>query len=160
VKTQKAMVLGLSLVIALGLAAGCGSGAAQNEQQAATAQQTGQAGQKADKSMAMSMPAGDPMPLMKDLDAQLRDMSEQIKNGQMMDAQNSAVKIAGLSDNIAPHIMDAALKDRLHKAAYDLRDTVNNGKTDQTVIEDKMQVLQDMLPQVMKDLDSMHSMNM
>lgn len=144
-KKSKLIVLALTLLVALAFVAGCGSSdnkAAQQPQK----QQDAHAGH--------SMPSGDPMPMMKDMDKNLQDMMRQVKAGQMMDAQKSAGQIAGMADQVMPHMADAALKDKMQKAAYDLRDAMNSGKVDQTVVEGKMKNMQDVMAQTMKHLQS------
>lgn len=145
-KNRKLILLSLVLVIALVFVAGCGAGDNKTQQSQPAQNQKEMSGHS------MNMPKGDPMPMMKDMDKNLQDMLRQVKAGQMMDAQKSASQIAGLADKVAPHMMDAALKDKFQKAAYDLRDTMNNGKTDQTAVEGKMKTLQDVMALATKDL--------
>ncbi len=141
----------VALILALALAAGCGS----NNSKAQQPQPQQQSHDQMDMSGSMNMPKGNPTPVLKDLDKNLQDMTRQIKAGQTMDAQKSAAQIAGLADKLLPHMMDTALKDRFRQAAYDLRDTMNNGKADQTVVEGKLKTLQALLAPVTKDLQSM-----
>jgi hypothetical protein len=148
-KNRKLIILSLALVIALAFVAGCGSSDNKVQQPQQSQKQTEMSGHS------MTMPKGDPMPMMKEMDKNLQDMMRQVKAGQTMDAQKSASQIAGLADKVLPHMMDAGLKDSLQKAAYDLRETMNNGKVDQTVIEGKLKTMQDVMTQATKDLESM-----
>lgn len=141
-KNAKLVVVLLMLILALVLVAGCGSSDSkpQAQQPAPQAQ--------------MSMPTGDPMPMMKDMDKMMQDMMKQVKAGQTMEAQKSASQIASLADKVAPHMTDNATREQMKKAAYDLRDTMNSGKMDQTVIEGKMKTMQDAMAMAMKNLQS------
>ena len=147
-KKTKLIVLGLTLVIVLAFVAGCGSSDTKSQQP----QQQQQQQQNAHASH--SMPSGDPMPKMKDMDKAMQDMMKQVKAGQIMDAQKSSSLLAGTADKVVPHISDAALKDKFQKAAYDLRDTMNNGKVDPTVIEGKLQAMQEVMKQASANLQS------
>ena len=141
-KKTKLVVLSLTLILSLALAAGCGSSDNKPQQQAQAPQAQ------------MSMPSGDPMPMMKDMDKNLQDMVKQVKAGQMMDAQKSAAQIASLADKVMPHMTDNALREQMKKAAYDLRDTMNGAKVDQTVVEGKMKTMQDVMAMSMRNLQS------
>jgi hypothetical protein len=138
---KKMIVLSLALILTLALVAGCGGAGDSKPQQQAPQQQA-------------AMPAGDPMPMMKDMDASMQEMMKQVKAGQMMEAQKSAAQMAGMADKVMPHMTDNALKDQMKKAAYDLRDTMNGGKADQTVIEEKMKAMQDIMKRSVNHLQS------
>lgn len=139
-KNTKLILLSLILILALALVAGCGGSDSKPQLQAPKAQS--------------SMPAGDPMPMMKDMDASMQEMMKQVKAGQMMEAQKSAAQMAGMADKVMPHMTDSALKEQMKKAAYDLRDTMNGGKADQTVIEEKMKAMQDIMKRSVNHLQS------
>lgn len=140
-KRSKLIVLGLALVLTLVLVAGCGGSSDKKPQQQAPQAQS-------------SMPTGDPMPMMRDMDKNMQDMMRQVKAGQMMDAQKSAAQVASMADKVMPHMTDNALKGQMQKAAYDLRDTMNSGKVDQTVIEGKMQVMQEIMKRSVNHLQN------
>ncbi len=138
---KKMIVLILVLILTVALAAGCGgAGDSKPQQQAPKAQS--------------SMPTGDPMPMMKDMDSSMQDMMKQVKAGQMMEAQKSAAQMAGMADKVMPHMTDSALKEQMKNAAYDLRNTMNGGKADQTVIEAKMKVMQDIMKRSVSHLQT------
>ena len=141
-RKTKFMALSLMIILALVLTAGCGGSDSKPQQQAQAPQAQ------------MSMPSGDPMPMMKDMDKNLQEMVKQVKAGQMMDAQKSAGQIASLADKVMPHMTDNAMREQMKKAAYDLRDTMNGAKVDQTVVETKMKTMQDVMTQSMKNLQS------
>jgi hypothetical protein len=141
-RKTKLMVLSLTLILALALVAGCGGSDSKPQQQAQAPQAQ------------MSMPTGDPMPMMKDMDKNLQEMMKQVKAGQMMDAQKSAGQIASLADKVMPHMTDNAMREQMKKAAYDLRDTMNGAKVDQTVVEGKMKTMQDVMAMSMRNLQS------
>jgi cytochrome c556 len=139
-KKSKLLVVSAVLIVALALVAGCGGGADKGKEPAKTAQH--------------SMPAGDPMPMMKDMGQQVQDMSRHLKAGQMMDAQRLATQVASTADKVTPHMTDAALKEKMQKAAYDLRDTMNGAKIDQTVVEAKLKTMQEVMQQATGHLQS------
>lgn len=139
-KKLKLAVLALTLILAVVVVAGCGSSDSKPQAQAPQAQ--------------MAMPSGDPMPMMKDMDKYLQDMMRQVKAGQMMDAQKSAGQIASLADKVMLHMTDNAMRDQMKKAAYDLRDAVNGAKVDQTVVEGRMQMMQDIMKRSVNHLQS------
>lgn len=147
-KKAKLTVLGLTLILAVAVVAGCGSGDSKSPQAAAQPQQ------QQDAHSGHSMPSGDPLPMMKDMDKNLQDMMKQVKAGQMMDAQKSAGQIAALADKVMPHMNDAAAKAGLQKAASELRDSVGGAKVDQTVVEARMKAMQDAMAQAMKNLQA------
>jgi hypothetical protein len=139
-KSAKLTVLALALILALVFVAGCGGSDAKPQAQAPQAQ--------------MSMPSGDPMPMIKDMDKNLQDMMRQVKAGQMMDAQKSAGQIASIADKVMPHMTDNAMRDQMKKAAYDLRDAVNGAKVDHTAVESRMQTMQDIMKRSVDHLQS------
>ena len=146
-KRSTLTVLALLLILSLAVVAGCGSSDGKS-QQAAQPQKT------QDAHSGHSMPSGDPMPMMKDMDKNLQDMMKQVKAGQMMDAQKSAGQIAALADKVMPHMNDAASKASMQKATSELRDSVSGAKVDQTVVEAKMKAMQDAMAQSMKNLQA------
>lgn len=146
-KKSTVTVLALTLILSLAVVAGCGSGD-NKARQAAQPQKT------QDARPGHSMPSGDPMPMMKDMDKSLQDMMKQVKAGQMMDAQKSAGQIAALADKVIPHMSDATAKSAMLKAAGELRDSVGGAKIDQTVVEAKMKAMQDAMAQSMKNLQA------
>ena len=146
-KRSTLTVLALTLILSLALIAGCGS--SEKSQQAAQPQK-----QTQDAHSGHSMPSGDPMPMMKDMDKNLQDMMKQVKAGQMMDAQKTAGQIAALADKVMPHMNDAAAKSAMQKAAVELRDSVGGAKVDQTIVEAKMKAMQDAMAQSMKNLQA------
>lgn len=147
-KKSRIILLGFTLVIALAFVAGCGS----NDTKAPQPQQ--QQSQQQNAHASHSMPSGDPMPMMKDMEKAMQDMMKQVKAGQTMDAQKSSSLLASTADKLAPHVSDSALQDKFKKVAYDLRDTMNNGKVDPTVVEGKVQALQEVMKQVNANLQS------
>jgi len=90
--------------------------------------------------------------MMKDMDKQLQDVVKQVKAGQTMEAQKTVGQLASNCDQVTPHMTDAALKDKMHKAAFDLKDYINSGKIDQTVVDGKVQVMQEIMKQANGDL--------
>jgi cytochrome c556 len=148
-KKTKLTVLALTLVLALAFVAGCGG----NEQPKPQAQAQ-QPQKQQDAHAGHVMPAGDPLPLMKDMEKGLQDMTKQVKAGQMMDAQKSAGQLASLADKVMPHMNDAAAQAGLKKAAGELRDAVGGAKVDQTVVEGKMKAMQEAMAQAMKNLQA------
>ncbi len=151
-KKSTLTVLALTLILALAVVAGCGGSDSKSQQAAQTQAQQPQ--KTADAQSGHAMPAGDPMPMMKDMDKSLQDMMKQVKAGQMMDAQKSAGQIAALADKVMPHMNDAAAKANMQKAANELRDSVGGAKIDQTVVEAKMKAMQDAMAQAMKNLQA------
>ncbi len=147
-RNSKVIVGILSMMMALALVTGCGS----SEKQAAPQQP---ASQQASGHEGMSMPKEDPMPMMKDMDKALQDVVKQSKAGQMMDAQKSAAQLVSTTEKIMPHMMDAGLKDKLRKAAADIKDSVNSGKTDLSALEGKAKAMQEIMQQTTTHLQSM-----
>lgn len=132
------------------LAAGCGS----TEKQAAKppAVQQSPAGHEGHS---MTMPKEDPMPMMKDMEKALQDVVKQVKAGQMLDAQKSAAQLANTVEKVMPHMMDTELKANMRKAATDIKGSVNSGKTDPGVIEEKATAMQTIMKQTTTHLQSM-----
>lgn len=156
---EKHKVLFGGLVIATAMAsliAGCGSNdkAATTQQAAATQQPAAQQHTGHDMSN-MNMPKEDPMPMMKDMDKALQDVVKQVKAGQTMDAQKSAAQLVSTTDKVMPHMMDAGLKEQLRKAAAEIKDSVNSGKTDPSALESKVKAMQDIMKQTTTHLQSM-----
>ncbi|SDD71259.1 hypothetical protein [Sporomusa acidovorans] len=155
-KKYKALIGSLTIALAMTLVAGCGS----NDKPAAT-QQTPAAQQPAAQQHSghdmsnMKMPKEDPMPMMKDMDKALQDMVKQVKAGQTMDAQKSAAQLVSTTDKIMPHMMDDGLKNTLRKAAVDIKDSVNSGKTDPSALEGKVKAMQEIMKQTTTHLQSM-----
>lgn len=145
------IVLGIvSLVTVMALVAGCGSSEKPAAQAPAAQQQaSGHEGHSA------SMPKEDPMPMMKDMDKAVQDIVKQVKAGQTMDAQKSAAQLVSVTEKVMPHMMDAALKDNLKKAASDIKDLVNSGKADPAAVEGKVKAMQDVMKQTTTHLQSM-----
>lgn len=149
-KKTKVLVGVLAIVAVMVLVAGCGS----NEKPAAQApasqeQATGHQGHSA------AMPKEDPIPMMKDLDKTLQDVVKQVQAGQTMDAQKTAAQLVSTTDKVLPHMMDAGLKDNLRKAAVEIKDSVNSGKTDPGALESKAKAMQDLMKQTTTHLQSM-----
>lgn len=140
----------LAMAVAVSLVAGCGSG----EKPAAQAP-AGQQQASGHEGHSMNMPKEDPMPMMKDMDKDAQDILKQVKAGQTMDAQKSAAHLMSTVDKVMPHMMDNGLKDSLRKAAADIKDTVNSGKADPSVLEGKVKTLQDIMKQTTAHLGSM-----
>ncbi|MCM0759540.1 hypothetical protein M7775_13360 [Sporomusa sphaeroides DSM 2875] len=140
----------LAIAVVLSLVAGCGSSEKTAAQPPASqAQASGHQGHSA------AMPKEDPMPMMKDLDKSLQDVVKQVKAGQTMDAQKSAAQLVSTTDKVMPHMMDAGLKDKLRKAAVEIKDSVNSGKADPSALEGKAKAMQDLMKQTMTHLQSM-----
>ena len=137
-KKTTVIVLSLVLILALAFVAGCGSSDSKAQQPAPAAQ--------------TAMPMGDPMPMMKDMDKQLQDLQKQVKAGQTMDAQKTVGRFASTCDQVTPHMTDNALQDKMHKAAVDLKDYINGGKVDQTVVDGKVQAMQELMKQANANL--------
>ena len=153
-KKTKAILGILAIAATMALVAGCGSsGKPAATQQPAAEQQA--ASQHGGHDMS-NMPKEDPMPMMKDLDKALQDVVKQVKAGQTMEAQKSAAQLVSTTDKLMPHMMDAALKDKLRKAAVDIKDSVNSGKADPSALEGKAKALQDIMKQTTTHLQSMH----
>lgn len=141
----------VAIVAGMALIAGCGSSekpAAQTP--AAQEQATGHQGHSA------TMPKEDPMPIIKDMDKALQDVVKQVKGGQMMDAQKSAAQLVSTVDKVLPHMMDDGLEDHLRKTAKDIKDSVNSGKTDPSVLEGKVKDMQAIMKETTTHLQSMN----
>jgi len=149
-KKTKVLLGVLAIVAVMALVAGCGS----TDKPAATQQPAAQQSTGHDMS-SMNMPKENPMPMMKDLDKTLQDVVKQVKAGQTMDAQKSAAQLVSTTDKVLPHMMDAGLKDNLRKAAVEIKDSVNSGKTDPSVLENKVKAMQELMKQTTTHLQSM-----
>jgi len=154
------VVLGiLALTLVLVLVAGCGS----TEKPAATQPAAGHDMKSMPEAKqapghdthSMQMPKDDPMPMMKDMDQQMKDLMKQVKSGQTMEAQKTAGQIMGLTDKVMPHMMDNGLKDRLRQSATDIKDTVNSGKMDPGAMESKVNAMQEIMKQTTSHLQTM-----
>lgn len=141
-------ILGLTLVMAL--VAGCGSAEKPATPPPQAAQQTG-----GHDSHSMQMPKEDPMPMMKDMEQQTKDLMKQVKAGQTMDAQKTASQIVNLTDKVMPHMMDNGLKDRLKQSATDIKNTVNSGKMDPGAMENKVKTMQEIMKETTSHLGTM-----
>lgn len=145
------VILGVLAIIAMmALVAGCG--ATEKPAAQAPASQVPAAGHQGHST---TMPKEDPMPMMKDLDKTLQDVVKQVKAGQVMDAQKSAAQLVSTTDKVLPHMMDAGLKDNLRKAAVEIKDSVNSGKTDPGALESKAKAMQNLMKQTTTHLQSM-----
>ncbi|HWR43440.1 hypothetical protein [Sporomusa sp.] len=149
-KKSKVLFGVLTIAVVMSLVAGCGS----NDKPAATQQPAAQQSSGHDMS-SMNMPKEDTMPMMKDLDKALQDVVKQVKAGQTMDAQKSAAQLVSTTDKVMPHMMDAGLKDKLRKAAVEIKDSVNSGKADPGALEGKAKAMQDLMKQTMTHLQGM-----
>lgn len=158
-KKNKLVLSILALTLVVALVAGCGS----SEKSAAT-QPAGHdmksmpeatQGPAGHDSHSMQMPKEDPMPMMKDMDQQMKDLMKQVKSGQTMEAQKTAGQIMGLTDKVMPHMMDNGLKDRLRQGAADIKDTVNSGKMDPGAMENKVNTMQEIMKQTTAHLQTM-----
>ena len=155
------VVLGiLAVTLVLVLVAGCGSAEKPAANQpatdhdmknmpATTQQSTGH------DTHSMQMPKDDPMPMMKDMDQQMKDLMKQVKSGQTMEAQKTAGQIMGVTDKVMPHMMDSGLKDRLRQSATDIKDTVNAGKMDPGAMENKVNTMQNIMKETTAHLQTM-----
>lgn len=95
------------------------------------------------------------MPLIKDMEAVLQDAVKQVKSGRTMDAQKSAAQLVSTTEKVALHMTDAGLKDKLQKAAVEIKNSVNSGKTDPADLENKAKVMQELIKQTTVHLQSM-----
>lgn len=155
-KKSKIVVGILSMTVVLALVTGCGSSEKQAASQPPASQQaSGHEGMNMSGHENMSMPKGDPMPMMKDMDKGLQDVVKQIKDGKTMDAQKSAVQLVSTTEKVMPHMMDAELKDKLSKAATDIKDSVNSGKIDPAALDVKVKTMQELMKQATTDIQSM-----
>jgi len=145
------VVLGiLAITVVMSLLAGCGSSEKPAAQAPPSQEQTANG-----QGHSMAMPKEDPMPMMKELDKSLQDVVKQVKAGQTMDAQKSAAQLVSTTDKVIPHMMDVGLKDNLRKAAVEIKDSVNSGKTDPSALEGKVKAMQDLMKQTSTHLQSM-----
>lgn len=141
----------LAIAVVMSLVVGCGS----SEKTAAKPPAASQEQASGHQGHSAAMPKEDPMPMMKDLDKSLQDVVKQVKAGQTMDAQKSAAQLVSTTDKVMPHMMDADLKDKLRKAAVEIKDNVNSGKVDPSALEGKARAMQDLMKQTMAHLQSM-----
>ena len=150
-KKNKVVVSILGLILVMGLVAGCGS--AEKPAVTPPPQAAQQAG--GHDSHNMQMPKDDPMPMMKDMEEQTKNLMKQVKAGQTMDAQKTAGQIMNLTDKVMPHMMDNGLKDRLKQSAADIKNTVNSGKMDPGAMESKVNTMQEVMKQTTSHLQTM-----
>jgi hypothetical protein len=155
-KKSKVLLGILSIAVVMVFATGCGS----NEKtvaQAPTSQQkaSGHEGMNMSGHENMSMPKGDPMPMMKDMDKGLQDVVKQVKDGKTMDAQKTAIQLVSTTEKVMPHMMDAELKEKLSKAAADIKESVNSGKIDPAALDVKVRAMQELMKQATTDIQSM-----
>jgi len=149
-KKSKVLVGLLALGVILVFVAGCGSSEKPAAQAPASQQQA-----SSHEAHSAAMPKEDPMPFMKDMDKALQDVLKQVKAGQTMDAQKSAAQLVSTTGKVGPHMMDNVLKENLRKAAVDIKDSVNSGKTDLTVLENQAKAMQELMKQTTTHLQSM-----
>lgn len=146
------IILGiLALTLVMVLVAGCAS----KDKPAANQPAAGEQQAVGHDMKNMQMPKDDPMPMMKDMDQQMKDLMKQVKSGQTMEAQKTAGQIMGLTDKVMPHMMDNGLKDSLHHSAADIKDTVNAGKMDPSIMEGKVKAMQEIMKQTTSHLQTM-----
>lgn len=150
-KKSKVLLGTLVLTVVMSLLAGCSS----NEKTAAKPPAASQEQAAGHQGHSAAMPKEDPMPMMKDMDKSLQDVLKQVKAGQTMDAQKSAAQLVSTTDKVIPHMMDAGLKDTLRKAAIEIKDSVNSGKTDPSALESKVKAMQDLMKQTTAHLQTM-----
>lgn len=149
---RRKVVLGiLAVSVVMSLVAGCGS----SEKPAAQAPASQEQAAAGHQGHSAAMPKEDPMPMMKDMDKNLQDVVKQVKAGQTMDAQKSAAQLVSTTDKVMPHMMDASLKDKLRKAAVEIKDNVNSGKSDPSALEGKVKAMQDLMKQTTTHLQTM-----
>ena len=149
-KKSKILIGLLALGVILVFVAGCGSSEKPAAQAPASQQQA-----SSHEAHSTAMPKEDPMPFMKDMDKALQDVLKQVKAGQTMDAQKSAAQLVSMTGKVGPHMMDNALKENLRKAAVDIKDSVNSGKADLTVLENQAKAMQELMKQTTTHLQSM-----
>lgn len=150
-KKSKAVLGILAISVVMSLITGCGS----SEKPAAQAPPSQEQAAGGHQGHSAAMPKEDPMPMMKDLDKSLQDVVKQVKAGQTMDAQKSAAQLVSTTDKVMPHMMDAGLKDKLRKAAVEIKDSVNSGKTDPSALEGNVKAMQELMKQTITHLQTM-----
>jgi uncharacterized protein (UPF0147 family) len=149
--TKSRVVLGiLAMTVVLAVVTGCGSNDKPAAQQPASQQQAASHG-----GHSATMPKEDPMPMMKDMDKDLRDMMKQVKAGQTMEVQKTTDHLVNMTNKVMPHMMDNGLKENLRKAAADIKDIVNSGKMDPGVMEGKVKTMQEVMKQTTSHLQTM-----
>ncbi|CQR71804.1 hypothetical protein SOV_05970 [Sporomusa ovata DSM 2662] len=149
-KKSKVLFGVLAIIAVVSLVAGCGSSEKTAVKPSASQEQAA-----SHQGHSAAMPKEDPMPMMKDLDKNLQDVVKQVKAGQTMDAQKSAAQLVSTTDKVMPHMMDVGLKDNLRKAAVEIKDSVNAGKTDPSALEGKVKAMQDLMKQTTTHLQTM-----
>jgi hypothetical protein len=153
-KKAKIVLGSIALILTVSLAAGCGSSQSSTQAAQQPAQQSASQDHSAHNMPNHSMPAGDPMPLIADLEKQLADVAAKQKAGQAADAQKSSAQLVQTVEKVAPHIMDDGLKNKIRQSAASLKDAVHAAKVDQANVDAKIKDLQDTLPKVKEDLNS------
>ncbi|MDF2570277.1 MAG: hypothetical protein K0R55_1881 [Sporomusa sp.] len=149
-KKNKVLLGILAITVVMSLVAGCGS-----SEKTAVKPPVSQEQAAGHQGHSAAMPKEDPMPMMKELDKSLQDVVKQVKAGQTMDAQKNAALLVSTTDKVMPHMMDAGLKDKLRKAAVEIKDSVNSGKTDPSALEGKVKAMQDLMKQTTTHLQTM-----
>lgn len=104
-----------------------------------------------------SMTKEDPAPFIRDMEKAARDTVNQVKAGRVMDARGSVSRLTGAADKVAPHITDAALKEKLLGTVKGIKALTNAGSPDLFDLEDKEVELQDTLRQVLETLQGMRN---
>ena len=146
---KKLLVLGAAGMLALAiLVSGCGS-----SEKAAPKAQEGQ--QQNMGHEGHSMPKGDPMPMMKDMEKSLQAVMKYTRAGQTMDAQKSAAQMVNAMEKVQPHMMDAGLKDNLRSMTMEIKDSVNSGKMDPGAMDEKAAKMQEIMKKTTTHLQSM-----
>lgn len=150
--TKSKVIIGvLAMTVVLAVVSGCGSSDKPAAQQPPASQQqaSGHAGHST------AMPKEDPMPMMKDMDKDLQDIMKQVKAGQTMEVQKTTDHLMSMTNKVMPHMMDNGLKDNLRKAAADIKDIVNSGRIDPSVMEGKVKAMQEIMKQTTSHLQTM-----
>ncbi|SDD71718.1 hypothetical protein [Sporomusa acidovorans] len=153
-KKAKVVLGGIALLLSMSLAAGCGTSqptaqpAKQADQQPVGQQHSGH------NMQTHSMPAGDPMPILAEMEKQVADVAAKQKANQVADAQKVSAQLVQTADKLAQHIMDEGLRNKTRQSASAIKEAVHAAKVDQTGLDAKIKELQDLLPKVKTDLSS------
>lgn len=153
-KKAKVVLGSIAVVLTVSLAAGCGSSQSTSQKNQQPAQQSLSQDHSSHNMSNHSMPAGDPMPLIVDLEKQLADVIANGKKGQAADTQKSSAQLVKTVEKVAPHIMEDGLKSKIRQSAAALKDAVHAVKVDQADVDSKIKEIQDVLPKVKDDLKS------
>ncbi|SDD66581.1 hypothetical protein [Sporomusa acidovorans] len=155
-KKVKVVLGGIALLLTVSLTAGCGSSqpTSQLAQQAAPQQAASQEHSQGHNQQIHSMPAGDPMPFLADMEKQLADVAAKQKASQTAEAQKVAAQLVQTADKLVPHIMDDGLKNKTRQSAVAIKDAVHAAKVDQAGLDVKIKELQELLLKVKGDLSS------